>query len=93
MRWSTVSAGNIKIARLECLSNTKQETEIWVNTMTFDAEGTMNNITELFRRAFELCTIEWGLDNQWRDVGTHVECRYSIYQYDMGLGDLIEVSD
>ena len=44
-------------------------------------------------RAYGLCALEWGLDGRWIDVGTRLDSRYFIYQYDTLTGPVVKVRD
>ena len=60
MRRPAIHAGNIDIARLERLSNRKNEANLRVNAMAFDLEGVISEDTDAVRQAYELCAVEWG---------------------------------
>ena len=52
-----------------------------------------NDATNPMRRAYSLCSPEWGPDNCWNSPVTRVESRYSIYQIETEVGALIEIMD
>ena len=93
MRRPAIHAGNIDIARLERLSNRKNEADLRVNAMAFDLEGAISEDTDAVRQAYELRAVEWGRDDRWLDPETRAESRYGIYQFDTGTGMLVEIFD
>jgi len=54
---------------------------------------TANALTPAMRRAYEFCAETWGKDDGWLDVESRADSRYSIYQYNTGPGDLMEITD
>jgi len=41
----------------------------------------------------KLCAMEWGSDDRWLGVEIRSRFRYTIYQYETGSGELVEISD
>ena len=81
--------------RIERVSGTRGTAEVRVNAMALSLGNDIlgDDATDSMRRAYELCTLEWGSDNWWLDVETRADGRYVIYQYETGSDDLVEVSD
>lgn len=95
MRQPTANATRIKAARIERVSGTRGTAEVRVNAMALSLGNDIlgDDATDSMRRAYKLCTLEWGSNNWWLDVETCADGRYVIYQYETGSGDLVEVSD
>jgi hypothetical protein len=53
--------------------------------------GDEDDSTVSMRRAYQQCASKWGADDRWLDFKTRWESKYSIYQYETGHGDIIEV--
>ena len=94
MRPTTLSAGNVNIARLERLSGARDRADLQVGSIVLDAgDGDDRETTAAMRRAYDLCAEAWGVDVRWLDVETRADSRYRICQYDTGSGELVEVID
>ena len=90
---SAVHVGNVEIARLGRLSRSGTAPDVRVGAMHLSSEGECDDATVDMWRAYELCAMEWGGDDRWLDIETRSKSRYTIYQYEVGSGLLVEVSD
>ena len=95
MRRPAANAARIEAARSERVSGPRGAPDVRVNAMAFIPENDVlqDDATDSMRRAYELCTLEWGSDERWLDVETRAEGRYGIYQYETGPGDVVEIRD
>jgi hypothetical protein len=84
VRRPTVNVNNIDLVCLKRLSVSNNAADIRVGAMSFETEGATDDATWPMRRANELCALEWGDDDAWRNVATRAESRYNIYQYSTG---------
>ena len=94
VRRPTVNATNIESARRQRTVRVRNSQDIHVGVMRVECGlDHDNNATDPMRRAYSLCSPEWGPDNCWNSPVTRVESRYSIYQIETEVGALIEIMD
>ena len=53
----------------------------------------IDDTTDKMWRAYDLCTLKWGLDKCWIGMGTHLNSCYFIYQYDTLTELVVKVRD
>jgi hypothetical protein len=89
MKPPTVRMNHIELARLERTSKVKDKADLRVGCASFFSSD--DDATISMWRAYQMCASRWGADDRWLDFKTRWESKYSIYQYETGHGDIIEV--
>ena len=95
IRRPTMNAVNIKSTRREHTRRVRNSPDIRLLAVNFrvGCNEEFDDATDKMWRAYGLCALEWGLDECWIGVGTHLDSRYFIYQYDTLTELVVEVRD
>ena len=95
IRRPTVNAVNIESARRECTRRVRNSPDIRLSAITLrvGCSEEIDDATDKMWRAYNLCALEWGPDECWIGMGTCLDSRYFIYQYDTLTEPVVEVRD
>ena len=95
IRRPTANAVNIESTRRERTRRVRNSPDVHLSAVTLGvgcSEETDDATDEMWR-AYGLCALEWGPDERWMGVGTRLDSRYFIYQYDTLTEPVVEVRD
>ena len=95
VRRPTANAVNIESARRERTRRVRNSPEIRLTAVAIGTEngGEVDDATDDMRRAYNLCALEWGSDEQWTSMETRLDSRYFVYQYDTIVEPVVEIRD
>ena len=94
IRRPNVNATNIESARRQRMVRVRNSQDVHVSMMRVECGlDHDDNATNPMRRAYSLCSLEWGPNDCWGSPATRVESWYSIYQVATKVGALREIMD